>query len=114
MYAGCHKWNKFKSKHMGSITGDCESCQNEISALANRVNRVDVALGQGGNLISAYCYCKSPPVTLIVHGKIICVLIVLAVYITPKTQLFDHTTQSLGCLQPGEIWQCDYISTQAF
>ena len=35
---------------MRSITDDCESCQNEISALTMSTNGVDFALGQGGDL----------------------------------------------------------------
>ena len=33
---------------MGNITGDCELCQNEISAIKIGVNGVDFALDRGG------------------------------------------------------------------
>ena len=39
----CYKLNQFKPKPERSIIGDCESCQDEISALTTRVNRVDFA-----------------------------------------------------------------------
>ena len=44
---------------MGSIIGDCESHQNEISALITRVNGGDFALGQGGDLHSPLFMQKS-------------------------------------------------------
>ena len=40
---------KSRQSNVESITDDCESCQNEISALTMRVNEVDFALGQRGN-----------------------------------------------------------------
>ena len=43
------------SHDVGSITLDCESCQNEISALTTRINVVDFALGR---VVGS---CKSPP-----------------------------------------------------
>ena len=35
-----YKWNHIKANYVGSITGDCELCQDEISALTTRVNVV--------------------------------------------------------------------------
>ena len=42
--------SKSTGVHKGSITVDCESCQNETSALTSHVNWTDFALGQGGDL----------------------------------------------------------------
>ena len=41
---------EFKSKHVESVTGDFESCHNEISALTMSVNGGDFALGLCGDL----------------------------------------------------------------
>ena len=49
------------SGDVGSITGDCESCQNEISALTTRVNRVNFALGQGDDLHLPMAHANHPP-----------------------------------------------------
>ena len=43
-YGQSHKWNQLKSKDVTHVTGDCESCQNEISALITHVNGIDFAL----------------------------------------------------------------------
>ena len=42
------------SKHVGSITDDCESCHNESSALTINVNGCDLALGECGDLHVLY------------------------------------------------------------
>ena len=52
IYAIIHHKSDIKSNHVGSITDDVEPCQNEISALATRVNGCDFALGQDSDLLS--------------------------------------------------------------
>ena len=52
MWTEYYKCNQIKSKHVRSTTDDCESCQNEISALAMSVNGTIFALDQGGDLHS--------------------------------------------------------------
>ena len=46
---------------MGSVTGDCESCKNEMSARTTCVNSVDFALGLGGDLHSPMARANHPP-----------------------------------------------------
>ena len=43
--------NLSMSHDVGNITGDCESCQIEISALTSRVNGINFALGQGDPVV---------------------------------------------------------------
>ena len=57
--------------HVASITDDCESCQNEISALTKSVNGCDFALGQGGDLHSPMANVNSRQFTLVVHAKVL-------------------------------------------
>ena len=59
MWAGCSATNEINSnlsmsRDVGSITGDWYSCQNENSALTTCVNRVDFALGHGGDMLTSH------------------------------------------------------------
>ena len=65
-----------KTKHVRSIADDCESCQNETSALTASVNRGNFALSYSGDLHKPMAH------PIVVHAKLLhlfCLIIRLGI-----------------------------------
>ena len=73
---------------MRSITGDCESCQKEISPLTTHVNEGDFALGQGGDLHLPTAHANHCPDPVQHHPHLHLLLMQKYFIIMPKVKKF--------------------------